>query len=230
MITVIPPKAGAAPATRLALLDQVPPANAEKPAFQLMLLRALSDAGEYDRAQRVATALVSNPDADSDLLAAARKELAWALYELGSYGELLALLDQLLRIEPDDANMVNLLAHAHLAVEDYDAALAAARRCVSLEPNDPNVFSTLARAAGAKDCYGLLYGEAQRMIDAGSRNAGVLAAFVQAGLAVGANEAAELAEETVACIARVTSSEHAVLDEMDHELIYRQIVESAELD
>ena len=228
MVEVILPKARASPRTRLALLARIPAEKAAKPEIQLELLRTLIEAGDYHQAQEIAERLIQHGDADADVKETARKELAWVLFELGNYDELLVLFDHL-SSDSNNLEMFYLLTRVQIIRDDHKSALDTALKCMSLAPNDPKMFVIFVQAATAVNDTDLLFEQAKRAINNGHVSASVLSTFVQAGRTIGDNDADSLAKETLSCIADLQPDGHRQLQAINHELVYRKIVDSLEL-
>ena len=82
-----------------------------------------------------------------------RRRLADALANAGRVGRAVEVLEDLVRLRPDDADAWYRLATLELDAGDFDAAEAAARRVVELAPGDLRGAYTLSRALGGKRRY-----------------------------------------------------------------------------
>ena len=82
-----------------------------------------------------------------------RRRLADALANAGRTGRAIEVLEDLVRLRPDDADGWHRLAALELDAGDFDAAEAAARRVVELAPSDLRGAYTLSRALGGKRQY-----------------------------------------------------------------------------
>ncbi len=82
-----------------------------------------------------------------------RRRLADALANAGRAGRAIEVLEDLVRLRPDDTDGWYRLAVLELDAGDFDAAEAAARRVVELAPDELRGAYTLSRALGGKRQY-----------------------------------------------------------------------------
>jgi len=111
-------------------------------------LLAIESAGLFmqnkptDAQRLISTALHENPD-NAYLL----NSLMHVSMDFGNYADALIAADRLLRISPDDADILNFKGYLHRQMGDWDAAIATYTHMLALESN--NFSAMLNRAA----CY-----------------------------------------------------------------------------